>query len=183
MTGRPRARRGALVALVLLVAAAATSATGCALVPTPWVGGWQLRTIDGRPAAAQATIVLTASDVVFETGCNQGAGQYEMANGRLTLKDVAFTAVGCPGAVGMQDAAFVALSGGTHPVRLGQHADDRRRRRTADPRVRPHVGGLTGRLRRVRGGSSRANALDRLQSAGPARRPDGRAPGRATGGA
>ncbi len=112
MTGRPRARRGALVALVLLVAAA-TSATGCALVPTPWVGGWQLRTIDGRPAAAQATIVLTASDVVFETGCNQGAGQYEMANGRLMLKDVAFTAVGCPGAVGTQDAAFVALSGGT----------------------------------------------------------------------
>ncbi len=111
MTGRPRARRGALVALVLLVAAA--SVTGCALVPTPWVGRWQLRTTDGRPAAAQATIFFTASDVVFETGCNQGAGQYEMANGRLTLRDVAFTAVGCPGAVGTQDAAFVALSRGT----------------------------------------------------------------------
>jgi heat shock protein HslJ len=113
MPGGPPARRRGLLGLRLLVTTLALAVAGCALVPTPWVGGWRLRTIGGNPAAAQATIVFTATDVVLETGCNQGAGQYEMANGKLTLKDVAFTAVGCLGAVATQDAAFVALAGGT----------------------------------------------------------------------
>ena len=104
-------RAGAgLVALVLVLAVALA---GCALVPTPWVGAWRLRTVGGDPVAADATMVLTATDVILETGCNTGAGAYVVSDGKLTLKDVAFTAVGCEGAIGRQDAAFIALGNGT----------------------------------------------------------------------
>ena len=47
------------------------------------VGGGvpQLRSVGGNPAAAVATIVLTATDVVIQTGCNTGAGAYVVSGG------------------------------------------------------------------------------------------------------
>jgi heat shock protein HslJ len=91
----------------------ALSLAACALVPTPWVGGWQLRTVGGTSPFAAATIVFTSTDAVIETGCNTGAGGYEVSGGRLTLKGVAFTATACTGVLVRQDAAFIALAKGT----------------------------------------------------------------------
>jgi heat shock protein HslJ len=102
-------RAGPRLAAILLAVALA----GCVLVPTPWVGGWQLRTVGGIRPFAASTIVFTATDVVIETGCNTGAGGYEVSGGRLTLKGVAFTATACTDVLVRQDSAFIALGKGT----------------------------------------------------------------------
>jgi heat shock protein HslJ len=92
--------------------ALAVTLAGCALIPTPWVGAWQLRTVGGNRAAAAATIVFTATDVVLETGCNTGAGGYVVDGGKLRLRDVAFTLVLCTDALGRQDIALSGLTSG-----------------------------------------------------------------------
>jgi heat shock protein HslJ len=110
--GRPARRRG-LPGLRLLVMTLALAVGACALVPTPWVGGWRLRTVGAAPAFDVATMVFTATDVVIQTGCNTGAGAYEVSGGHLTLKDVAFTPLTCEGPLAVQDAAFSALTSGS----------------------------------------------------------------------
>jgi heat shock protein HslJ len=112
---------GSILALLIL-AAAALGLAGCALLPSPWVGRWELVSVDGNPRAAPASIVLTDTAIEIETGCNTGAGTYHLDGERLTLTDVAFTAVGCSDALGRQDAAFLALASGSPTLRI---ADDR----------------------------------------------------------
>ena len=107
----------------------ASALAGCsALVPNTWIGAWALRTYGGKPAAAPATMSFSSSDVVMQTGCNQGAGTYTYAGSTLTMSGVAFTARACPDpAVAAQDAAFRAIA--TAPVSM--HAGDREM--TIDP--------------------------------------------------
>lgn len=87
---------------------------GCdALVPHPWIGGWQLRTFGGQPAAGPATVSFSATDVVIETGCNEGAGAYTYQDPTLTLSAMAFSARACTSAaLAAQDAAVVAIARG-----------------------------------------------------------------------
>ena len=103
--------RAASVA-VLVSAVLASALIGCsALVPNMWIGGWALRTYDGKPAAAPATMTLSATDVVIQTGCNQGAGGYTYKDSTLTFTGVAFTARACTDpAIVVQDAAIQAIA-------------------------------------------------------------------------
>jgi len=106
----PRAR--AAIVAVLASAVLASALVGCsALVPNMWIGGWALRTYGGKPAAAPATVTLSATDVVIQTGCNQGAGGYTYKDSTLTLSGVAFTARACTdAAMAEQDAAIQAIA-------------------------------------------------------------------------
>jgi heat shock protein HslJ len=108
----------AWIVALLIVTAGAAALAGCALVPSPWVGRWELVTVGGNPPAAQGSIVFTNTDVVIETGCNEGAGRYRLDGSRLTLDGVAFTAALCTGALGTQDAAFLALASGSPSLGL-----------------------------------------------------------------
>jgi len=114
---RARAVVLAALAVILIVAILA----GCsALVPNMWIGGWALRTFGGKPAAAPATITLSATDAVIQTGCNQGAGTYTYADATLILAGVAFTARACTDpAVAAQDAAFQAIANGPASMHAG----------------------------------------------------------------
>jgi heat shock protein HslJ len=122
-----RARTALLAGLAALFLV--STLAGCsALVPNMWIGGWALRTVGGKPAAAPATMTLSATDVVIQTGCNEGAGTYTYDNPKLTLAGVAFTARACTDpAVAAQDAAFQAIAKG--PVSM--HAGDKEM--TIDP--------------------------------------------------
>ena len=124
---RSRAQSAVVACLAALLLA--TTLVGCsALVPNMWIGGWTLRTYGDKPAAASATMTVSATDVVIQTGCNQGAGTYTYDNPKLTLAGVAFTARACPDpAVAAQDAAFQAIAMG--PVSM--HAGDKEM--TIDP--------------------------------------------------
>ena len=114
---------------ILAAAAIAWSLAGCAaLIPDMWIGGWQLQTYGGKPAAALATVTFSSTDIVIQTGCNEGAGAYAYTNSTLTLKGVLFTARACPDpATAEQDAAFQALA--KSPVSM--HAGDKEM--TIDP--------------------------------------------------
>jgi heat shock protein HslJ len=126
---RPLGSRVRAVVLAGLAALLIVSTlAGCsALVPNMWIGGWALRTYGGKPAAAPGTMTFSATDVVIQTGCNQGAGTYTYDNPKLTLAGVAFTARACADAAGEQDAAFLAIANG--PVSM--HAGDKEM--TIDP--------------------------------------------------
>lgn len=109
---RPWRRAAGAILAPAILAASALALAGCALVPSSWVGRWELAAIGGNPPAAAGSIVFTNTDVVIETGCNEGAGRYHLDGSHLTIADVAFTAVLCSGPVGAQDAAFLALGSG-----------------------------------------------------------------------
>jgi heat shock protein HslJ len=111
---RPVAAVVAAMGLVLVLVATA----GCALIPSPWVGRWDLVSVGGTPASGSASVVLTASSVVLATGCNTGAGTYALAGDQLSLDGVAFTARACPGALAAQDAAFRELASGTSTMKV-----------------------------------------------------------------
>jgi heat shock protein HslJ len=114
-----RVQSAALAALATVVLASAL--VGCsALVPNMWVGGWALRTYGGKPAAAPATMSFSATDVVIQTGCNQGAGGYTYKDSTLTLTGVAFTARACTdSAMAEQDAALQAIAKGPTSMHAG----------------------------------------------------------------
>ena len=116
-----RVRPAVLAALATVVLASAL--VGCsALVPNMWIGGWALRTYGGKPAAAPATMTLSATDVVIQTGCNEGAGGYTYNDPTLTLTGVAFTVRACTDpAIAEQDAALQAIAKG--PTKM--HAGDK----------------------------------------------------------
>ena len=115
----PRLRLAVLACLATVLMA--STLVGCsALVPNMWVGGWALRTYGGKPAAAPATMSFSASDVVIQTGCNQGAGGYTYKDSTLTLTGVAFTARGCTDpAMVEQDAALQAIAKGPTSMHAG----------------------------------------------------------------
>ncbi len=106
-----RTRRSAGLAAGLAVGLAFLLGTCAVLVPNRAIGQWSLRTVGGNQAAAGGSIVFTNSDVVVQTGCNQGAASYTYEGDRLTLAGAAFTAQACPyEALDSQDKAFRALA-------------------------------------------------------------------------
>jgi heat shock protein HslJ len=60
-------------------------------------GEWQISLIDGRPAAARATIRFEGDRVSGTTGCNRFSGSYRFERGRLVLGPLAMTRMACPG--------------------------------------------------------------------------------------
>jgi heat shock protein HslJ len=75
---------------------------------------WQLATLDGRPALTETTAWLRFEDdgrFGGSTGCNSLGGKWETDGSKLTLSEVMTTLIGCPGAVGEQEAAFNAALG------------------------------------------------------------------------
>jgi heat shock protein HslJ len=114
-----RAARAGLACGLAALLLAGTLAGCNALIPHPWIGGWQLRTFGGQPAASLATASFSATDVVIETGCNEGAGAYTYQDPTLTLTAVAFTARACAdAALAAQDAAIVAIAHGPTTMRV-----------------------------------------------------------------
>ena len=123
LTAVARRARAASLAWLAGLLLAGTLAGCTALIPHPWVGGWQLRTVGGQPAAGQPTLSLSSTDVVIETGCNEGAGGYTYQDPMLTLSGMAFTASACASAVlTAQDAAVVAIARG--PVVMHVSGDE-----------------------------------------------------------
>ncbi len=74
---------------------------------------WRLAAIDGVPAAdADRTAgVSFGSDGRFrlDTGCNSGGGTYHLEGNRILLDQEELTAQACEGAVGVQEAAMLAV--------------------------------------------------------------------------
>ena len=65
-------------------------------------------------------MTLTATDVVIQTGCNQGVGTFTNVDGRLVLAGMAFTARACPEEiVAAQDRGFRSLAGAPASMSAG----------------------------------------------------------------
>jgi heat shock protein HslJ len=111
-------RRPATLAAALGLVLAAVALAGCALVPSPWIGRWNLVSVGGQPASGDASVAFTATSVVLRSGCNTGAGTYAYAGDQLTLDGVAFTLTPCPSGLAAQDAAFRELASGTSTMKV-----------------------------------------------------------------
>lgn len=56
--------------------------------------------IMGIPPKVQATLTIEGDRIAVETGCNTGGGKVTVMGGRLELRDLGFTLIGCLGAAG-----------------------------------------------------------------------------------
>lgn len=66
--------------------------------------------VSSVPDGANATLVFTdAGELEVDTGCNTGAGTYEVADGTLRVGEVNTTLIGCGGAAGELEAAVMAV--------------------------------------------------------------------------
>jgi heat shock protein HslJ len=116
-----RRRTAPVLAALLAAVVSATLLAGCsAFFPNPWIGGWALRSFGGQPATTPSTLSFSSSDLVVDTGCNKGAGQYEYQGDQLTVRDMAFTARACPDpAFEAQDAAVRSIAAGPSRMSAG----------------------------------------------------------------
>jgi len=94
----------ALLVVVLLVAACMTSHDVIA------DREWTLASIDGKPPAAPASLVLkTDGTLLVQTGCNGGGGPYRIEGNRIITEAVALTAMGCEEPVATQELTIQVL--------------------------------------------------------------------------
>jgi len=97
-------RVAALLATVLLAA-------GCLTAHDVLVGPtWTLTQVRGASPAAPASVSF-AGDGTFRltTGCNDGGGGYHLAGNRIALDSVSLSAHDCPGAIGDEEVAMLAV--------------------------------------------------------------------------
>jgi heat shock protein HslJ len=66
--------------------------------------------VSSVPGDAVATIAFTDDgQIEVDTGCNTGAGTYQVSDGSIELRDIATTEIGCEGAAGQLEAAVIAV--------------------------------------------------------------------------
>jgi heat shock protein HslJ len=98
-----------LLAMALAGCAAVGGGGGDALDGT----AWRLIGIDGRPplAGSQVTAAFAAGQVSGGGGCNSYGGSVQAVDGRLTVRDLASTAMACltPPGVMEQEAVVLGL--------------------------------------------------------------------------
>ena len=109
-----------ITAVLMLFALGACGSLGGAPVPDEPVemdGSWQLRSgsLNGRAVPRlddhPITLTISGSEIGGAAACNQYGGRFEMRGGRLTIQDLALTAMGCEEPVASAEAVYTAALG------------------------------------------------------------------------
>jgi heat shock protein HslJ len=120
---RPTAvKTGSLLALVVVLVTACSSAGGSSAPSASLDGRTFLSTgVTGHSLVPGSTVRLQfeAGRVGAGTGCNQVSGPYTIVDGKLTLGQVAMTAMGCEQPLMDQDSWLVSFLGGAKVTLAG----------------------------------------------------------------
>jgi heat shock protein HslJ len=105
---RPRS-----VAALLLVAAFAVLVTACGGGDASELPGsqWTVTSIGGKTTEAEGTPTIEFGEegkVAGTTGCNRYSGRVEVDGDKITFDSMVSTLIGCDGALGTQEQAFMA---------------------------------------------------------------------------
>jgi heat shock protein HslJ len=74
---------------------------------------WQLATIDGTAGDYGSTLFVDGDKIQLNDGCNSGSGSGTVTGSTLEFRDIAITAMGCPGARGESSARVDRILVGT----------------------------------------------------------------------